>query len=668
MTEAIFADLSQYIAAPRVNALTLSTDGTRLVAAVAELDDERARYRSSLWEIPLEDGEPTRLTRSGEGESAPRFHPDGSVLFVSSRPDGPSDKTNDEAALWRLPVRGEAEPVASWPGGLGNPVVARSGRVLMGGSKFIGPLPADADVADDAAARELRTKRKVSAVLHTGMPIRYWDHELGWQSPRLLAWNGDGDGSDGAQPRDVLPDAVHELTEATWSVSADGTRTATTWQTRLPHGMSQQGVAILDLDSGEHSMWPQEPDEEFEQPVLSPDGMRVAVLHRYIGNPDEPFVAGARVYDVDGSNPVVLDLGDLYPNELAWSPDGTLLFVAGDWHGRAPVVVIDPASGAVLRRLASDAAYTALCPAPDNESVFALRSSPAQPPHPVRLDVSATDQTPTPLPAPGTPLTLPGALHEVEVEVGGNLSCRGWLCLPDDASDVPAPLMLWVHGGPFMSSNSWSWRWNPWVAVARGYAVLMPDPSLSTGYGQEWIARAWPHRAAPVWRDLELLLDVVTERPDIDGERVACLGGSFGGYMTNWIAGHTDRFRAIVTHAGLWALDQQHTTTDWAAGKLHMIGTPADRPEWYAENSPHNFISEIRTPMLVCHGNRDYRVPISEALRLWWDLVSTYPGEPDTMPHRFLNLTDENHWVLKPANVQIWYETVLDFCDTHVRG
>jgi dipeptidyl aminopeptidase/acylaminoacyl peptidase len=256
----------------------------------------------------------------------------------------------------------------------------------------------------------------------------------------------------------------------------------------------------------------------------------------------------------------------------------------------------------------------------------------------------------------------------VEVEVGGALSCRGWLCLPDDASDAPAPLMLWVHGGPFMSSNSWSWRWNPWLAVAHGYAVLMPDPSLSTGYGQEWIARAWPHRAAPVWRDLELLLDVVTERPDIDGERVACLGGSFGGYMTNWIAGHTDRFRAIVTHAGLWALDQQHTTTDWAAGKLHMIGTPAERPEWYAENSPHNFISEIRTPMLVCHGNRDYRVPISEALRLWWDLVSTYPGDPDSMPHRFLNLTDENHWVLRPANVQVWYETVLDFCDTHVRG
>lgn len=154
------------------------------------------------------------------------------------------------------------------------------------------------------------------------------------------------------------------------------------------------------------------------------------------------------------------------------------------------------------------------------------------------------------------------------------------------------------------------------VAVARGYAVVLPDPALSTGYGPDWIARAWPHRAAPVWRDLQAVLDLAITRPELDGDQVACLGGSFGGYMTNWIAGHTERFAAIVTHAGLWALDQQHTTTDAANWKSQLFGTPADHPEWYAENSPHNFVGGIVTPMLVVHGNRDYRVPVSEALRL----------------------------------------------------
>jgi len=152
----------------------------------------------------------------------------------------------------------------------------------------------------------------------------------------------------------------------------------------------------------------------------------------------------------------------------------------------------------------------------------------------------------------------------------------------------------------------------------------------------------------------------------VDASRTACLGGSFGGYLTNWIAGHTDRFGAIVTHAGLWALDQQHTTTDAASWKANLFGTPAEHPEWYAENSPNARAHKIVTPMLVVHGNRDYRVPVSEALRLWWDLVSRWDGDPEDLPHRFLQFTTENHWVLTPGNAEVWYETVLAFCALHV--
>jgi dipeptidyl aminopeptidase/acylaminoacyl peptidase len=164
------------------------------------------------------------------------------------------------------------------------------------------------------------------------------------------------------------------------------------------------------------------------------------------------------------------------------------------------------------------------------------------------------------------------------------------------------------------------------------------------------------------------VLDAALTRPDLDEDRTACLGGSFGGYMTNWIAGHTDRFGAIVTHAGLWALDQQHATTDAAEWKTGLFGTPDEHPEWYAENSPHHFVERVRTPMLVVHGNRDYRVPLSEALRLWWDLVSHHDGPPDQLAHRFLQFTGENHWVLGPANSTIWYRTVLGFCEQHVLG
>jgi dipeptidyl aminopeptidase/acylaminoacyl peptidase len=381
------------------------------------------------------------------------------------------------------------------------------------------------------------------------------------------------------------------------------------------------------------------------------------------GDYDTPFECVLEIHRVMGGAPVRAELGDLFPTEWTWSCDGRTLFVAGDQHGRAPVVALDPATGKIVRRLADDAAYSALSPSPDDAYLYALRSAPDAAPAPVRLRTDADSQAPEFLPNPAAVGELPGVMHEVSTDVDGT-PVRAWLSLPPGPG--PHPLMLWIHGGPFLSSNSWSWRWNQWVAVARGYAVLQPDPALSTGYGAEFIARAWPHRAARVWADLEALLDDVVRRPDIDADRVACLGGSFGGFMTNWIAGHTNRFGAIVTHAGLWALDQQHTTTDGAAWKSGLFGTPADHPDWYAQNSPHHFVDDIRTPMLVVHGNRDYRVPISEALRLWWDLVSRFHGEPDELPHRFLQLTGENHWVLSPANAQLWYDTVLAFCDRHL--
>lgn len=652
-----FHEISAFAALPRLTGIALSIDGTRLVATVAEPDGKGAKYTSAIWDV-TPGTSPSRLTRADQGEASPAFLPDGSLLFVSARPDPAGEE--DEPALWLLPPAGEPTVVAHSPGGVAGPVVATdSGTVIVAGSRLIGSV----DAEDDRVRRATRKDRKVNAILHTGMPVRHWDRELGDVSPRLL--HLDRVGLDG-ELRDLTPDAGASLTEAAYSVSADGRMLATTWRQRRSRGRFPSGLCLLDVPAGTRSVLVDEgPDIQFESPAISPDGQRVAVTRTDEGDFDTPFkIVGQVRSATDGAHLVDLELGDLFPTELVWSRDSRMLFVAGDAHGRAPVLAVDPDTGQVLRRLAGDAAYANLCPSPDGRYLYALRSAPDAAPAPVRLDTSLHEQEPEYLPTPAPAPQLPGRLTEVDVQCAG-ATVRGWLCLPADGA--PAPLMMWVHGGPFLSSNSWSWRWNPWVAVARGYAVLLPDPALSTGYGPDFIARAWPHRAAQVWRDLEALLDAVVARPDIDGTRTACLGGSFGGYMTNWIAGHTDRFAAIVTHAGLWALDQQHTTTDGAAWKSNLFGTPADHPEWYAENSPHNFADRIRTPMLVVHGNRDYRVPISEALRLWWDLVSRFTGEPDDLPHRFLQLTGENHWVLSPANVELWYETVLDFCAQHVR-
>jgi dipeptidyl aminopeptidase/acylaminoacyl peptidase len=157
-------------------------------------------------------------------------------------------------------------------------------------------------------------------------------------------------------------------------------------------------------------------------------------------------------------------------------------------------------------------------------------------------------------------------------------------------------------------------------------------------------------------------VDDVAPRPEIDAEAMAALGGSFGGYMANWVAGHTDRFRAIVTHASLWYLEQFHGSTDLGVWWEREFGDPYADPQRYRDNSPHLFVGKITTPMLVTHGEVDYRVPIGETLKLWTDL------QRHGVESQFLYFPDEHHWILKPGNSKVWYATVFAFLDHHVRG
>jgi dipeptidyl aminopeptidase/acylaminoacyl peptidase len=253
-------------------------------------------------------------------------------------------------------------------------------------------------------------------------------------------------------------------------------------------------------------------------------------------------------------------------------------------------------------------------------------------------------------------------LTEITATSDDGTAVRSWLVLPENPE--PAPLLLWIHGGPLGSWNEWAWRWNPWLMAAKGYAVLLPDPALSTGYGQDFIQRGWGAWGGPPFDDLMAATDAACAHPRVDATRTAAMGGSFGGYMANWIAGHTDRFAAIVTHASLWALDQFGPTTDTAYYWRREM-----TPQMTADNSPHHFVGNISTPMLVIHGDKDYRVPIGEGLRLWYELLagSALPaGEDGSSPHRFLYFPSEDHWVLAPQHAKMWYQAVLAFLAEHV--
>jgi dipeptidyl aminopeptidase/acylaminoacyl peptidase len=338
------------------------------------------------------------------------------------------------------------------------------------------------------------------------------------------------------------------------------------------------------------------------------------------------------------------------------------VYFVADQGGRAPAFRVDVGSGEVTR-LSAAGAFSDLSPSPDGATVYALRATMASPPQAVALDSAAADQEPRPIPTPGFPVDVPGRVEEMTAVAGDGTPVHSWLALPADASAAdPAPLVVWIHGGPLGSWNTWHWRWNPWLLVARGYAVLLPDPALSTGYGQAFVERGRGRWGDEPFTDLMAATDAAVARNDIDETSTAAMGGSFGGYMANWVAGHTDRFRCLVTHASLWSLDQFHGTTDHAAWWEREFGDPYRDATRYEAYSPHRSIDRVVTPMLVIHGERDHRVPVGEALRLWVDLMR------HGVEAKFLYFPDENHWIGKPQHARVWYETVVAWLDHHLLG
>ena len=637
----LFADLDEYVALSRVAGLWLAPDGRRLVVGVSALNAEKTKLTSSLWEVdPAGETPARRLTRSAQGESGAAFTPDGELLFLSARP-GP-DKPDDSAqALWRLPRTGEAELLAAPPGGVKGVVVAReSGTVVLGAAMMPGPPEQD---------EELHKSRKdgaVRAILHDEFPVRYWDHDLGPARTRLLA------GTPGEKLRDVTGHVGRALyPEGNWDITPDGRTIVTTWAVPEPGASQRTTLVAIDVETGERRVLADDAGHEYDQPRVSPDGTQIAVIVRERFTPERIGDNWLAVLPLAGGPPRALGTGDRWPHSAQWTPDGTALVFVADDQGHAPLWRVPVGEGEATR-LTESGAFSDPRIAQDG-TIYALRSSLDQPPAPYRVTPDGQVRA---LRGPAAAVEVPGRVEEVTTHSADGVPLRAWLALPD--TDDPAPLLVWFHGGPIGSWNGWHWRWNAWLAVARGYAVLLPDPAISTGYGLAFVQRGWGEWGGAPYTDLMAITDAAVARQDVDETRTAAMGGSYGGYMANWVAGHTDRFRAIVTHASLWQMDQMGSTTDGAYEWVREM-----TPEKAAEYSPHQFADRVNTPMLVIHGDKDYRVPIGQALTLWWDLTSR-----NGAGHKFLYFPDEGHWIQQPGHVKVWYETVLAFLDHHLNG
>jgi len=509
-----FHDLADFVALPRVTALRLAPDGTWLAAAVQTLSADKKKYLTSIWRIDAQDGPARRLTRSAEGEGSPRFLPDGSLLFTSKRPDpaarkGPDSDSGDVAALWLLPAAGgEARVVAALPGGVTAAEVARDAGAIVVGAPVL-PGAGNGDSAgDDARLRQQRKDAGITAILHESAPVRFWDHDLGPDQPRLFAvgpdqvlqteigWAGgdkepalpddtDPEGAERpahpARLRDLTPEPGRALDEQAFELTPDGASLVTGWWQWDPAGESHCELVMIDVASGKRRVLLSVPEFDFSGPRVSPDGRSIACLRERHATESRPadltlvlLDAGTEAADAPGPGRDLLAGWDRWPHELAWAHDSSALYLTADDGGRCPVFRVDAGTGEVTRVTADDGAYTDLNPGPDGRYLYALRAAVDSPPTPVRIDLnpSATGTEPGALDCPGVPVTLPGRLEEVTATADDGQPVRAWLVLPGTAAaDRQAPLVLWVHGGPESSWNSWSWRWNPWLMAARGYAA-----------------------------------------------------------------------------------------------------------------------------------------------------------------------------------------------------
>jgi dipeptidyl aminopeptidase/acylaminoacyl peptidase len=232
----------------------------------------------------------------------------------------------------------------------------------------------------------------------------------------------------------------------------------------------------------------------------------------------------------------------------------------------------------------------------------------------------------------------------------------------DKAKKYPAIVL--IHGGPQGAWNdAWSYRWNPQMYAARGYVVFMPNPRGSTGYGQKFVEEISGDWGGKAFTDIMNGVDALAAMPYVDGNRLGAAGASYGGYMVDWLLGHTDRFKALVTHAGVYDLTSMYGVTEelwfpeWEFG-----GAPWEKPDVYAKWSPNNSVTGFKTPTLVSHGELDFRVPINQGLELFTAL------QRRGIPSKLMYFPDEGHWVLKPQNSKLFYRTVLDWFDQWLKN
>ena len=643
------------LAMERISDSQVSPDGGRIVFVRRTTDLEANRGRTDLWLVDVDGANQRRLTSHPAGEHNPRWSPDGkTVFFLSSR--------TDRSQLWKIKVDGgEAEQVTHLPLNVGTFALSPDGTRLVLSMEVFPNAPT---VQDTVKLLEEEKNRKSTGRIYEGLFIRHWDTWKDGRRSHLFSMP-----LVGGEPVDLMkgmdadtPTKPFGGTDD-YTFSPDGKRVV--FVSRMT-GRAESWSVDFDLyavpvDGSAAPKCLTEDNEAWDaHPVFSPDGRTLAYLAMTTpGYEADRFRIVLRQWP-EGRSRALTDKWDRSPGNLVWSADGKTIYTTASNVGQRSLFAVDAATGGA-RTLVRDGTISSPAVAA-GRIVFGLNHlrSPVEL-HSVRSNGS--DLKPiTRINAERLAIARMGEAEQFTFSGWNDETVHAYVVKPIDFDATRQyPVAFLIHGGPQGSfGNRFHYRWNPQAYAGRGYGVVMVDFHGSTGYGQVFADSIRGDWGGKPLVDLRKGLAAALARfPWLDGERVAALGASYGGYMINWIAGNwPDRFQCLVNHDGVFNTRMMYFDTEelWFP-EWDNRGTPWGNPSSYRQNNPVEFVGNWKTPMLVVHGARDYRVVETQGLGAFTAC------QRRGIPSKLLYFPDENHWVLKPHNSILWHDTVLDWLD-----
>jgi dipeptidyl aminopeptidase/acylaminoacyl peptidase len=684
----------------RVDEPVPSADGKWVAFSATDVDLEADTKISHLWIVPASGGESRRLNETPIHEERPRFSPDGKRLIWTS-------KATDPTQIWMCDFDSDSGTLIGKPHQVTDMSTGADGEIWSpDGKNIVFVSDVYPDCKDDACNKqrdEELKKSKVKAKIFTRLFYRHWNAFTEFKRSHLFVVSADanltekiGQVSSGRQvganePRDLTPGdhdvpPFHLGGQDLYAISPDSQELAYTSNIESEAGLASaeatstnKEIFVVPIAGGTAKKVSTSPGAD-TTPLYSPDGKYLA----WRSQARAGFEADKwRLLLQDRQSGKTRDLTeklDLSVGSIAWAADSSTVFLAVEIQGGALVLSAQRNAnppvprpdfkgkkmipGIIGTAVAALDHYDDLAVSKDGSKLFMSRNSIDAPNEIYCADIGQPQAWARPVTHINDAL-----LSTIDMQTLERFRFKGWndeeveglmVKPPGFDSNKKYPLKFLIHGGPQGAwGNSWTYRWNAELFAANGYVVVMINFHGSTGYGQKFCDSISGDWGGKPYVDLMKGLDYVEKTyPFIDKNREAALGASYGGYMANWLLGHTDRFKCIVSHDGTFNTESAYGTTEelWFM-EWEFKGPPWKQRELYRKWSPHLFADKFKTPTLVVHGQLDYRLDVSNGFDLFTTLQRL------KVPSKMLYFPDEGHWVLKPQNSRLWYKTVNDWVD-----